>query len=210
MWARWIAWLHDPRCVLCDVHSKKPLCAKCRAAAPLSARSPGGIPLLSLGRYQAPLSSRIQRLKYYDETIIVERLGSALAEIFPPCWKTAELVPVPLHPERLAERGYNQSALLARQVGRRLGIQTNVSSLRRTENTKAQARLSLSERCTNVAGAFVCARLSVGRSVVLIDDVTTSGTTLDACARSIDLFGGRVLGAVSVALGGQLTPTGAF
>lgn len=105
------------------------------------------------------------------------------------------LVPVPLHPRRLRARGYNQSLLLARELGYLTGLPLNENSLARKLNTPPQARVtSVSKRRENVRGAFYCGNASLtGKYVILIDDVTTSGATLDECARVL-----KGSGAISV------------
>lgn len=96
---------------------------------------------------------------------------------------------------RLKERGYNQSTLLARAIGRLTSLPANETALRRSLNTPPQARTkSVSQRYLNVAGAFVMSDASLkGRRVILIDDVATSGATLNECARVL-----KASGAVSV------------
>ena len=101
------------------------------------------------------------------------------------------LVPVPLHPKRLRERGYNQSRLLAQELGRISGRELVDDCLVRRHYTLSQARSAgVDERKHNVADAFTCrnGKLS-GKSVLLIDDVMTSGATLDACARALKTAG---------------------
>lgn len=96
------------------------------------------------------------------------------------------LVPVPLHPGRLRERGYNQSALLARQLGERLGVPV-LGLLERRRETAAQATLRAAARQANVRGAFHCLEgtsLS-GQRVGIVDDVCTTGATLEDCARAL-------------------------
>jgi ComF family protein len=97
------------------------------------------------------------------------------------------LVPVPLHRKRLRERGYNQSALLARELGKLTGMPVIGDYLIRQQHTTPQARTaSIGERRQNVANAFACANGKLReRKVILIDDVTTSGNTLNACAISL-------------------------
>ena len=97
------------------------------------------------------------------------------------------LVPVPLHDQRRRERGYNQSALLARELGKLCRLPVDDGTLKRGSYIIPQARTkSVIERRENVAGAFSCAgeRLK-GKRVIIIDDVTTSGATLDDCARAL-------------------------
>lgn len=105
------------------------------------------------------------------------------------------IVPVPLHQKRLRERGYNQSFLLARELGKRRGLPVIPDCLIRLRHVLPQARTAnVAERRQNVAGAFACRdeRLR-GKAVLLIDDVATSGATLDACAAAL-----KEAGAVSV------------
>ncbi len=94
------------------------------------------------------------------------------------------LVPVPLHPKRLRERGYNQSRLLAGELGKLANLPLNDNCLVRQHHALPQARTSnVAERRGNVVKAFACRdRRLRGKQVLLIDDVTTSGATLDACA----------------------------
>ncbi|MBX3212928.1 MAG: ComF family protein [Labilithrix sp.] len=96
-------------------------------------------------------------------------------------------VPVPLHPRRLAERGYNQAALLAAPVARRLGIAFAPRALARLKDTPRQAALDREQRVVNVAGVFAARERSRlhGARVLLIDDVRTTGTTLARCADAL-------------------------
>jgi ComF family protein len=97
------------------------------------------------------------------------------------------LVPVPLHQKRIRERGYNQSGLLVKELGKLCDLPVVDGCLIRQENTPPQTRTTtVQERKTNVSGAFGCLdeRLK-GRQVILVDDVSTSGATLDACAATL-------------------------
>ena len=105
------------------------------------------------------------------------------------------LVPVPLHSRRLRERGYNQSALLAAEVGKRNGLPVVTDSLVRLRHTKAQVKTAgAEERQRNLAGAFGCRNAKLaGRRVLVVDDVCTTGATLNSCATAL-----RAAGAASV------------
>jgi ComF family protein len=97
------------------------------------------------------------------------------------------VVPVPLHPKRLRERGFNQSGLLAKEFSRRHGLPVSFDLLIRKKWTEPQTRLNRKERLENVKGAFGLRDASAvpGRRILLIDDVFTTGTTLSECARTL-------------------------
>ena len=138
--------------------------------------------------YQEPSDQIIKDFKFAKATWLCEDLtdlleGAVRAKL--PFSEIDVVVPVPLHPIRLHERGYNQSALLAQALAKRLNRRFDNTSFLRIRNTEHQARLSEEERRKNLKGAFSVAdtRLIRGRTVLLIDDVMTSGTTLNECAR---------------------------
>jgi len=101
------------------------------------------------------------------------------------------LVPVPLHPKRLRERGYNQSSLLAKELGKLTSLPVVDDCLIRQRHALPQAKTStVAERWSNVANAFTCRdRRLRDKPVLLIDDVSTSGATLDACAAALKAAG---------------------
>jgi ComF family protein len=109
------------------------------------------------------------------------------------------IIPVPLHSRRLRERGYNQSALLARELSLLMNLSYNEDEVQRTRYILPQVRThSAQERQANLKGAFNCSAFSnPGKAVLLIDDVATSGATLDACAQALKMAGsGPVFGLV--------------
>jgi ComF family protein len=110
------------------------------------------------------------------------------------------IVPVPLHPRRLRERGYNQATLLAQVLGRRMERPVRAKAVERVRNTRSQMRLDAAERRSNVAGAFrsLDDRVS-GRRILLIDDVCTTGATLDACAKALQEAGATWVHALTLA-----------
>ncbi len=149
--------------------------------------------------YEGTLATAILRFKYGGLSRAAGVLGPLLAD-FAAGWVEAAsdplVMPVPLHPKRLRQRGYNQSLLLARHVAARFSAELDYVSLRRPKHTPPQAGLNREERRKNMKGAFVLARpQSVeGRTVLLVDDVATTGETLNACAGILQKAGcSRVL-----------------
>jgi ComF family protein len=138
----------------------------------------------------------VQALKYRGVTAIAGRMGGLLAEAARRYGLTADLVvPVPLSGLRKRTRGYNQAQALARALARELGLPVATGAVARRRHTPPQARSADAEaRRTNVEGAFSAkAKAVAGRSVLLVDDVATTGATLSACAAAL-----REAGAASV------------
>ena len=161
----------------------------------------------SLGHYAPPFLSLVHELKYRNRTKLAPILGDALTSLLmtDPLLKQADLLaPIPLHPARLRERGYNQSELLARRVSQLTGIPIS-GALRRVKNTKSQARIvNPAKRRDNLKGAFAVDNDAAlkDKHVLLIDDVTTTGATLDAAAQVLRVAGARTVYALVVAQAG--------
>ena len=111
------------------------------------------------------------------------------------------VMPIPLHPRRLAERGFNQSEILAKEVVRRLGANCNVDSLVRSVYTDQQAKLTRAEREKNVSEAFKIVKVDqvINKDIVLVDDVITTGATMNAAATALKAAGARKVFAISLA-----------
>jgi ComF family protein len=145
--------------------------------------------------YEGTVATAILRFKYGGMGRAAAVLGPLLAD-FAVTWLMKDapdplVMPVPLHPKRLRQRGYNQSLLLARHVAERLSAQLDYISLGRPKHTPPQAGLNRDERRKNMRGAFVLERpQSVkDRTVLLVDDVATTGETLNECARTLKKAG---------------------
>lgn len=184
-----IAPITEPICLRCGRPlPQDALCADCRAQA----SALDGIRAAVI--FAPPTREAIHSLKYTNG----RSLAAPLADYMVAAWRRADppadcIVPVPLHAGRLAERGYNQSALLARPLAAAVGLPVDEKLVVRQKATRQQALLSAAERRANVKDAFVCAASAAGKRIVLIDDVCTTGSTLEACAAAL-----RAAGATSV------------
>ena len=141
-------------------------------------------------RYDDVARTMIHALKYQDRTDLAPTMGRWMARAGQELLNTADaLVPVPLHWKRSWSRRYNQSGALARIVGKAANVPVLPDTLKRIRPTEQQVGLSRTERARNVQGAFKVPDESKsaihGRRIVLIDDVLTSGATVDACARAL-------------------------
>lgn len=151
--------------------------------------------------YTGPIQAAIHALKYNGEKELAYVLARYLTAAFQqPPWCNLEAtidfaIPVPLHAERLHERGYNQAALIAEAFGQRSQLSVETSILLRTRYSQSQVHLQFDERQANVKNAFEATQDLSGKRVLLIDDVYTTGATLNECAQAlrnagaIDVFG---------------------
>jgi ComF family protein len=203
------------RCAVCDAAAGDPVCRECerdflppgksrcvQCALPL----PNGVEIAlcgrclhepphfdaatALGDYASPLDGMIAALKFSARLELADTFGRLLARRVKPA-ADAWVVPVPLDAARAAQRGYNQSLLIARAFCRATGATLAAQSLARVRPTAPQQSLALAERRRNVRGAFAAAGDLGGRSILIVDDVMTSGCTLDEAARALKAGGAR-------------------
>lgn len=144
----------------------------------------------SFGFYEDELRELIHLFKYGRIETLAKPLGKLLASALPREQSFDVIVPMPLHWRKRWQRGFNQSALLAREIGRRTNVPVS-GLLRRIKNTAAQAGLTNAKRRLNVSGAFQAKRRAAltGQRVLLIDDVMTTGATAASCARALKRAG---------------------
>lgn len=143
--------------------------------------------------FDEPIKSIIYELKYHSVFALAEPLVELMLA-HPVTWQNpAEMViPIPLHPKRQRKRGYNQSALLAKQLNRHWHIPLDEKALQRVRYTRPQVGLNHAERQLNVADAFIANQNRVGgKHIMLIDDVFTTGATMSAAADALAQAGAR-------------------
>lgn len=187
-----------PRCPACAAraHAQDRPCPRCALEAPAFERT------VALADYAPPIDRALLALKFAGEIALAAPLGRALARahrracgqaLASPAGRPLVFAAVPLAPQRLAQRGFNQSAEIARAAARLAGARFDAALLARTRETPAQSLLALERRRGNLEGAFVATRRIDGGAVVVVDDVMTSGATLHACALALKAAGARVV-----------------
>lgn len=156
------------------------LCGRCQVKPPAFERS------LALFSYQYPVDHLLQRLKFDGRLEMARILGSLMAEHLASVIETPPdlLIPVPLHRQRLRERGFNQAVELARPLARCFDVRLDVHSCKRLQQTASQSGLSRKARIKNVKGAFAVEGEIRGH-VAVVDDVMTTGSTVHELARSL-------------------------
>ena len=165
-----------PRCALPTADGS--LCGRCQRQPPAFERTQAAF------LYAPPLDILIPQLKYGGQLAVAPYLAAVLAARVVSA-NVDLLLPMPLHPHRLRERGFNQAVQLAAALGRSLQLPVDRRAARRLRPTPPQVGLSLRERQRNLKGVFTVEAQAVGgRRIALIDDVMTSGTSLDELAQA--------------------------
>ncbi len=182
---------HCPGCALPTPAGE--ICGQCLKHPPLFTRT------TAVFGYTFPLDKLIQAMKYGERLALAHAFAGKLARridknCLPDC-----VIPMPLHPAKLRERGFNQSQLLAAKITRELGLELLTHACRRVRDTPPQSALPWKERKKNMRGAFCCDTDLTGRRVALVDDVLTSGASLNALAEAVQKCGAAEIEAWVVA-----------
>ena len=205
-------WALPSACLLCTAHlpARRYLCAACDAALPWlgSACTRCATPLPCAGvcghcqqqpprhdtaiaalRYEAPVAQWVQQLKFQRALAHARLMGELLARRLPPAPAVDAIVPVPLHTNRLRGRGFNQALEIARPIATRFGLPLLIDNLVRTRATAAQTELPRARRRANVRKAFAVRGELRGLRIAVVDDVMTTGSTLEGVAAALKRAG---------------------
>lgn len=215
--------LFPPRCVICRSTDAECFCAACRSKIdrilpPLCDRC--GRPLRAsvcpycqklplqidsiraTAFFEGNMRKAIHAFKYEHRPELARVLGSLLSNFLSAHPIPADvIVPVPLHPTRERSRGYNQSFLLAQTLGAQTNLTVCQDALTRVRATRSQVELDAAERHANVQDAFAADPRVCGMRVLLIDDVCTTGATMDACSIALKLRGAKSVWGLALARG---------
>lgn len=183
-----LPWHNAPQCPQCALISDGQLCGQCLNAPPYFDAT------YALFCYEYPLDRLLQRYKYQASLSLAHTFASFFINhgIHAAAFSrfVADLIiPMPMHQARLKERGFNQALEIARIVSRRGSIKLDFQACQRTRLTPPQASLPLKERIHNMRGAFECQRDLQGLNILLIDDVMTSGASLNELAKTLKQAG---------------------
>lgn len=184
-----VTFIMPPLCTCCglqfaDTGGESHLCGDCISKKPFFSTA------RALGIYDTILLDTIHLFKYSGRILIGEIMGRVMADYRYDSLSISEfslIIPVPLHPKKLRERGFNQSLVLGREIAKKFSIPLDFKTLKRRIDTKPQVKLGKSERAKNVKGAFTVEgkeRIK-GKKVLLVDDVYTTGSTANECARML-------------------------
>lgn len=209
----WLDLLLEANCPLCHRSTNQELCSDCQRQVQrcqLANQTEGwqaSLPVFAWGTYGGALKRSIAALKYNNQPQLARLLGQWSAQ----AWLSASIsqtkalvvVPIPMHPTKQRERGFNQAELIARSFCQRTGLPMQSQGLLRTRATEAQFSLSATARAQNLSGAFQVSkdltRQSTSRAILLIDDIYTTGATAQAAVQALKQHQIPVYGLVAVA-----------
>jgi ComF family protein len=187
-----LPYLTAARCPVCALPTHDgATCGQCLRHPPHFDRT------VAVFAYAFPLNKLVLSLKHHEKLVLANDLADKLTQritVRPDC-----LVAMPLHPARLRARGFNQSFELARHIGRQMNIPTRLNACQRKRDTPPQTALSRKERNRNVRQAFICTQDFTGQHVAIVDDVMTSGASLNELAQTLRKAGAREISAWVIA-----------
>ena len=176
---------HPVACPVCAAPGVGQVCGTCLQHPPAFERTYAALD------YTFPVDKLIQAYKYHHQLALARLFGALLSRAVRQQPRPDAILPMPLHPARLRERGFNQATEIAKFVGKELRLPLAAHRADRIVNTASQATLDWAARKKNMRGAFACKAPVHGLHLALVDDVMTSGATLDALSKTLKQAGAR-------------------
>lgn len=170
-------------CPICAAPGSGEICGQCLQHPPHFTRT------LAALDYTFPVDKLIQAYKYHHQLALARLFGTLLSQTVQHQARPDLLLPMPLHPTRLRERGFNQAHEIAKRIGKTLKLPATPNLARRVVNTASQATLDWDARKKNMQGAFACETPLAGQHIALVDDVMTSGATLNELSKTLKQAG---------------------
>lgn len=186
----------EPFCNKCGIPTRKSgVCEKCQSNLPVYRL------MRSWAVFDSPIQNALHSIKYRRNIGLADALARQMVNFVHSLALNIDiLVPVPLGRKRLQERGYNQVGLVARPLAYELGLDYAPQALRKTRDTRSQVGLGISERRANVSAAYQADSLVVkGKSILLMDDVATTGSTVSACSEALLSAGAQAVCVITIA-----------
>ncbi len=180
--------IEPPICKQCGQHiPSQGLCTRCRV---LSSQMEA---VRSMVVFEGPVRKALHRIKYQQDFSLAGIFANSLESFFlnQLNWLVDMVIPVPLSKRRKMQRGYNQAALLAKPLASKLEFHYSNQALKRVCETRSQVGLSLEERRNNVADVFRASPVVKNKNILIVDDIATSGSTLESCANALKQAGAK-------------------
>lgn len=204
-----INFIWPPHCAGCrellPLNTIRLICGNClkiiKQQGPSFENLAGNCKVICSARYESVCKNVIVEFKFHASRTIAKSLAQIMTDDlvkYSGTFTPDLIVPVPLHPKRKQERGFNQSELISKWISKILKIPCENSFLKRTRNTPSQRALGKGERVKNVTGAFK-SRNAAGKNILLVDDVLTTGATMFECAKTLKKAGAKKVFAVAFA-----------
>ena len=179
----WFSGGHCPQCGRVSLQNQ--ICGTCLK------NPPNFDATTAIFHYTFPVDAMLKRYKYQHQLVMAETFGTLLAEAVKTYQRPDILIPMPLHPKRLSERSFNQSLEISRIVTNKLNLKLDYQSIRRTRFSLPQVSLPYKQRINNMRGAFNCEKSFDDMHIALIDDVMTTGASLDELAKTLKKAGAK-------------------
>jgi competence protein ComFC len=203
-----VGWRWCPECQARVPRPNKPLCEKCGIPTKeqdicetCKSNPPAYRMMRSWAVFESPIQDGLHTLKYRRNIGLGESIAIQMTDFVSSLdWPVGLMIPVPLGKNRLKERGYNQVGLVARPLAFRLGLKYEPNALWKTRETRSQVGLTVSQRRNNVQNAYQAdAKVVKGKSILIMDDVATTGSTITACTEALRSAGAQDVYVITIA-----------